>query len=538
MSKKNNLAKWLGVITIFFLQSCADNDFKNIESDLLGEANYLVGTYEATVKINNVVETSVKTNNLSSNLLGKYQQIPFGQKKASILSQIRLATLSPSFGSKTQATEEADNEQENETVKEVYLYIPFFSTVSSSYLSDGKIVNNYQLDSVYGNKQATFDIRVYESNYYLRDLDPTNGFSVQQNYYSDLDVQSHLGELIAEETNYSIKETAITRYRFDNPSTDEDESQNEFDVLSPGIRIALKPSFFQSKIIDKEGSEELASTSAFVNYFRGLYIETDNFSDNLMMLLDTKKAKIEIVYSYLAKNETATNEMTERFELNFLNNSTSSTGETIYTGITVNLFNRTNDAVSASSSGNADRIYLSGVLGHLAELTLFEDTQLETLRLQNILVTDALLKIYVDQSAGIEKNPYSLYIYNAETGEPLIDYTTDVSANASNPSLSRGIHLGRLKKDDDGNLFYEIRITKHIANLLSNNQATNFKLGLGVASNVNIVTATDYYDSANDSKKTSVTTLSNPLGTVIYGNTTNVDESKRLKLIINYAKMK
>ncbi|MDO5608656.1 MAG: DUF4270 domain-containing protein [Capnocytophaga sp.] len=536
MSKKRNFWTLMAIGAVTFLHSCTDDSFKNIESDLIGDTNYETGIYNASVRINNIEESSIRSNGLSGYLLGQYTQTPFGTKNAKILTQVMLPSVSPAFGANSQSTEDTNNEQENETAKEVYLYIPFYSTSASSVNANNEAVTTYTLDSIYGNTQSTFDIRVYESNYFLRDIDPADNFNSAQIYYSDLDVSGHLGTKLAEISNYSISPNSITRYNFDNPTTDTDESTTELDVLAPGIRIPLDVAFFQSKILDKEGSSELAVSNAFLNYFRGLYIETDNFSDNLMMLLNLNSAKIEIVYSYDTTSNETDYTMTSRYEMNIANSVTTTTTSgnvTTYTGIRVNLFEKTNDVITSSTSGDADRIYIGGSLGRLAEFNLFTDAELSELKQNNALINDATLTLYIDQSAGIAKNPERLYIYNAETGEPLIDYSNDVSANTS-----RLIHLGKLVKENGSGAYYQIRLTNHVTNIIRRD-STNVKLGLAVASNVNSIAPINYYDKADATRKpTSITTIYTPLSTILYGNTSSVDEAKRLKLTINYSKLK
>lgn len=179
--------------------------------------------------------------------MGVFNDPIYGKRKASIISQLTLPIVSPTFGDLSQASEEeADNGQENETVKEVYLYIPFQTAPTpdsdgdgipdalesgddvedpnSDYDGDGvtdnqeRVIgsnpydptedgtgddfvaniypNRFDLDSIYGDRSKPFNLIVSRSNYFLRDLDPNSNFEQAQEYYSNQDFSSFIGETL------------------------------------------------------------------------------------------------------------------------------------------------------------------------------------------------------------------------------------------------------------------------------------------------------------------------------------------------------
>lgn len=98
-----------------------------------------------------------------------------------------------------------------------------------------------------------------ETNYFLSDIGTDLKSKV---YYSNnTDILTNLGSSIVSATTSAttISNKAIARFQFDDPKTTADESKTVHDVLAPGLRIPLSTSFFQSKILDKEGSSELIS---------------------------------------------------------------------------------------------------------------------------------------------------------------------------------------------------------------------------------------------------------------------------------------
>jgi len=509
----NNIQKILFFATIVTLFSaCSSNDFNEIDGGLLKNPNFDTNVFTATIQVSQVKESAVQTNSLGGYLLGQYSQVPFGTKSATIVAQVILPAVNPTFGTKTQANENKDNKQEKEKVTEAYLYIPFFNPNSSNSKATYKKDGEYTLDSLYGHKNASFNIDVKELNYYLSDIDTDLNAKV---YYSNnTDLTNNLGASIVSgtttATSYTISNKSITRYQFDNPRTTEDESKKVQDVLAPGLRIPLSTNFFQTKIINKEGSSELANANEFKKYFKGISVSASNFSKDLMMLLNMANAKIEIVYSYETSgtNSTTTETRKNRYELSL-------------NGITVNLFNNSGESLTDSS-----KIYLSGALGQTASITI-SNTDIANIKSQKLMVTDASLLLYVDNSVSYTKEPERLFIYNTQTGAVLVDYQYDPTSNADPSTYSYLYHLGKLQKENGKGAFYQLRITNHILNLV-NEIGTNVPLGIVVASNIKNTNSGAYLRDTNTKGKILSSAVVTPLGTVI----------KDVKLRISYTQPK
>jgi hypothetical protein len=507
----NNIQKILFFATIVTLfGACSSNDFNEIDGGLLKNPNFDTNVFTATIQVSQIKESAVQTNGLGGYLLGQYSQVPFGTKSATIVAQVTLPAVNPTFGTKTQASENSENKSENETVTEAYLYIPFFNPNSSNSNASYSQNGEYTLDSIYGNRDASFQVNVRELNYFLSDIDTDLNAKV---YYSnDTNITSNLGASIVSNTTstYTISNKAITRYQFDNPQTSEDESKKVQDVLAPGLRIPLSTNFFQTKIINKEGSSELANANEFKKYFKGISVSASNFSKDLMMLLNMANAKIEIVYSYETSgtNSTTTETRKNRYELSL-------------NGITVNLFNNSGENLTDSS-----KIYLSGALGQTASITI-SNTDIANIKSQKLMVTDASLLLYVDNSVSYTKEPERLFIYNTQTGAVLVDYQYDPTSNADSSTYSYLYHLGKLQKENGKGAFYRLRITNHILNLV-NEVGTNVPLGIVVASNVKNTNSGAYLRDTNTKGKILSSAVVTPLGTVI----------KDVKLRISYTQPK
>ncbi len=508
----NNTLKLLFLAALpIFLGACSDNSFNEIEGALLKEPNFSTSVYTATLSVAQMQQKAVQTNGLGGNFLGRYTQAPFGTKQARIVAQIGLSSLNPTFGAQTQANENKNSKPEHETVTEAYLYLPYFNPNSSAQKPTYAQNAEYHLDSIYGNKAATFKVAVNELDYYLSDIDAD--LNAKQYYSNNANIAAHIASSIVSATTtstFSVSNKSIVRYQFDNPETTDDESKKVSDILAPGLRIPLSAAFFQSKIIDKEGSKELTNLNNFRRYFKGITITASDFSADLMMLLDIAKAKIEVVYHYDAEVKGATKKRTNRFEMPLQ-------------GISMNLIENTGANLTDTS-----KWYLSGALGQTVSITL-SDAEIARFKSERWMITDASLLLYVDKTVSYAQEPERLYVYNAQTGGSLADYLYDPTKSNGTAAYSYLIHLPKLHKENNKGVYYRLRITNHLLNIISGTtSATNVPLGVAVASNVQNANISTYLDAANAKHKIPITTLATPLSTVI----------KDVKLEIHYTKTK
>jgi len=587
--------------TLFLLiASCeSELDALTIGEGVIDGEPFTTGKIEYDVFSYNKGITAVQTNRLPLYQLGIFNDPIYGQRKASIISQLSLPNTSPEFGDLSQAEEdEADNDQENETVKEVILFIPFQTAPSPDSDGDGipdelesgedaddpnsdfdgdgvtdnqeRIIgsdpynpdedgtgddfvsniypNRFDLDSIYGDRNQTFDIVVSRSNYFLRDLDPNSNFEEAQEYYSNQDFSGFIGEELTIEGQKTvvIDDTEKLVYAEDDPDTDDvDESQTVVDSrIPPGIRVPLNPDFFQQNILDKEGQAELLSQSNFKNFLRGVHL-TGTDMDELMFLLDLTEANITITYEYDDIDpETEEKVTAERdFVLSFLSGSSQSG----ISGNAVNVFENeilpTNVASAVDNGENASRIYVKGG-ATLAEVLLFEDVEnggaeiINQIKQNNWVINEANLVFYVDREAldASVVEPPRLYLYNAETNFPLYDISNEsVTPNTStNPLRYYPNHDGLLERENDLGVKYTVRITEHINNIIVRDSA-NAKLGLTLTPNINLAAIQEAIGSDMQGVNYPLGAAMSPLGTVLYGS--NVDpanEAKKLKLEIYY----
>ena len=507
------------LIVIVVFASC-EEDFNTIGSDIVDQ-NFNTELFdEGTVIAYSRKTLPVQTNFLPSYQLGVYNDPVYGQSRVNLLSQLTLSTIAPDFGDCVQ-------------LDSVVLYLPFFSEATTA-----NEATTYTLDSIFGNEPI--NISIYESNFFLRDLDPDSGFEDAQKYYSNQGQTFDMfqGQLIHTIENFTPSNSGIVL--------------NDSVTLPPGLRASLPMDIFQEKIIDMEGSTELINNNNFREFFRGLYfkVESANGTGGSLFIFDLLDAnndlsdnpRVDLFYRSKILSGGATCESNSgefdllTFRLNF-------------GAINVNTFeNDLNpDVASALANPNItegeETLYIRGGDPIISVIELFGKDidnngvadQLEFLRDQKWLINEANLIFYVDQDkvTGGASEPDRIVIYDIKNGTFLADLSLDPTSNVNDFDAITD-HFGPLVRGSDENgQFYKIRITNHVSNLI-NKDSTNVPLGLVVSQNVTVFDFQDLENSqAPGIDNIPAATIVSPQGTVLFGNNTT-NEAKRLKLQIFY----
>ena len=533
--------------------SC-DRDFTNIESGLEGIKNFdglskkfplLTYTKTATPFSTNANDlVGVQTNGLSSGFLGVYSDpnlAEFGKTTASMVAQIVPNQFNPTFGT-------------NPVVESVILNIPYYSTLLETD-ADGN--STYKLDSIVGNTSVAFKVAIYKNNYLLRDLDPTSGFDEPQAYYSNQEdlFYSQEGELLFEDSSFtpSALETKISEI---NEETLESEVVER---IAPSFRAELHDStgvnstFWNDAIIALEGQSELSNPNNFTNHFRGLIIKIDPEStavDGSLAQLDFSKATLVLDYTNDEETDSETEIDTDLSRLVFNLN-----------GNRVNLFKTIDNTIdlNGDTAAGGDNLYLKGGDGAMAVVDLFNGlTENEEGDLvpafdyfksqkDNWLINEVNLTFYVNQddSDGVNGDePDRVTLYNLKTNTPIIDYTLDGAISTTSPINSKTNFSQVLKRDSNGKgIRYRFKITDYVNNILLKD-STNVKLGLYIASNINIIKTSKIQGSVADEEDETVltkiptTSVLSPKGTILHGSKSTIPEGQRAEFEIYYTKPK
>ncbi|WNM19794.1 DUF4270 domain-containing protein [Flavobacterium capsici] len=560
MNFKSFFLRFFTVLTAIIVVSC-DKDFNEIGTDIVGGDNdhYLFDKYaDASIKAYNQKLGPVAMHNLPINPLGIYKNPVFGTTTSGFVSQLEMAS-----GSINRVFNNTDPDlyQELPVIDSVILNVPYYSKLLSTD-SDG--LKTYRLDSIYGGNETKMKLSVYESNYFLRDLDPSSQFTEQQVFYNDnQEVENQKNPFVLNNSTNTKENTQFFFDKSEHKTTVLNSSNVEVPTrTAPSMRLHLDKTFFYNKILNAP-SGQLVNNAVFKNYFRGLYFKVEDLgTSNNMAMINFSNAKATIYYREDKKvTNSTTNVVT--FE------KTSKTFEMNFAGNRVSLQSNSNEDLdylaAANSTSEASKLYLKGGQGSMAIIDLFgPDTdnngvadELEQIKNNGWLINEANLTFYIDKTAmsntqAIEPNRIMLYDLNNST--VLVDYLIDQSQSGRYPKQNKFIHGGILL-DDDGVFVkqikdentgiisnkgtkYKIRLTSHIKNLIKND-STNVRLGLVVTESINTIGYTKLKTPIGDIKKVPQMSVLSPVGTILYGTNIPVGDinyGNRLKLEIYYTK--
>ncbi len=609
LKRKNALVAILIIVTSF--TSC-DKEFNTIGVEVVGEDRFDVKKESYDVIAYNRKLQSVRTDGLTHYQLGSMDHPVFGRTKASVVTQLSLSTVNPSFGSYS-ASQELEFFEENqitpgtnlvddemETVTSVYLNIPYFSdqvgdtdgdgapddidpnpnTINidedndgvilgldvndsdpktdydgdgivdeeeeengtSPYLADtdndglndneDPVVNcttsNFELDSIYGNRNEAFMLKVSKLNDFLQTLDPNTNLEDVKAYFSDdtFDVDpvplfENSYQIVT--NNYAVEtQNGLTN----DPDTVLDESVT-CEIVPAGIRVELTETAIFQDFLDAEGSDELASNANFSEYLRGLMIEVE--ANDLMMFLgfgSSNPAFISVDYDYQRESNDEVVTGKASFKINLV-------------GKIVNVFEDEEYSSEISfDEQNPDNLYVKGGAGAYVELNLFdEDNSVLNTLPENWLINEANLVFHVNKDelsnyGGID-HPSRLYLYNLSDERTLIDYNLDFVGNDNGAIIKYPIFGGDFEEDDNGGGQYKFRITEHIDRIIRKDSA-NVKLGLFITSNIsNTIDVTGKKNTLEEILMPQASIISQS-GTILHGGSMNTPEENRLKLEIYY----
>ncbi|MBK0369480.1 DUF4270 domain-containing protein [Flavobacterium agrisoli] len=520
--------------SVILFCSC-DKDYNVVGSDIIGDNDFDFEIYSSNLLAYNEKVPAVASNNLASNSLGIYDDPAFGTQTANFVTQVQLSSYAPVIG-------------ENPEIESVVLTIPYFSHVTTVN-EDGS--SQYALDSISGAADGKLKLSVYESGYYLRNLDPSSDFQNQQLYYTDqnatIDSQKKGTRLNDSEDKTENDEFFFDKSQIVIKTTDPETEKETTSYRAPEMQLNLNKDYFQSKILNTSASN-LASADVFTNYFRGLYFKVEKSGSSPSNLALMNFAEGQITITYKAKTESTTDDDTETEEktivLNLKGNTISlleeSNSNTNYTTATT----------SANTTVGDERLYIRGGQGAMSIIDLFDKSdvlgydengnttgpngvsdELDDLRLRykknQLLINEANLIFYIDTDKMANSNePNNIYLYDLTNDQALVDFLT--------PSLYGG-YITTDTTTKKG-ISYKIRITEYIRNLIKNTDSQNVTLGLVVSESQAILGFNPLKTANSLISQVPKSSVMSARGTVLYGSTNNVPEDKKLKLQIYYTK--
>ncbi|WP_051887187.1 DUF4270 domain-containing protein [Chryseobacterium piperi] len=401
---------------------------------------------------------------LAAAVLGAFKEDQFGMQKASYITQVRLPSYNPDFGT-------------NAKVDSVVLVIKYpqntYAADSLTTITDEnyiypegsipakKEIKSYPILDKFGKAKKTLTINVNEVTDFLRS--PTD--SVKSNavfaYNSTV-----LGTKVF---NGKVSTVTITK--------DSDNSEL-FTTPTPGIRIQLDnaKTLFQEKIIDKKGKPELMDASNFIRHFRGLRISVQEEDGYLFQFLPTN---VDLIMYY--KNDKVENGTTTRPQTAYtfnLGNGNTHIGQYQY--------DRTGSPLQTASStlGNREtgdkKLYAQGMGGPSIGVKI-PDSEIKKLKTlyQNdkAAIISAKIRIYTDDSAWDNKykkpNSFTFLQKDKETASSPVKttFTTDLTTLAGAP----GYAMYKTFNLDKNPAYYEFTVTKSLKDLVETGVSNEFK---------------------------------------------------------------
>ena len=593
------------IVCFLFFISC-NKEYNTIGTDFLRSDTFDTNVEYVDVAVKQKRIPPFKSIALPIYQLGKIQDQIFGNRDATFVTQLGLEELNPIFGITSQTKEEEGDDsniliiKENELVVDAYLDIPFYNNTFDSDgdgvideydvdpfdiysdsdgdgladvlersngtdpldpdTDDDGILDNvdtdtinprqgatvYDIDSLIGNREASFKVKVQELDYFLSTYDPSNNFETFLKYYSNDQVIENFTGKVLYDGEVEINTEEIVIYKEDDPDTDDvDESTQVKERLTPRLRIPIDKDYMQSKIIDMEGNIDLSNQDNFNLYFKGLFLSAYDFSDPLLLILNYADASINIVYEYDRYNRNDTTDDTsddtiDREEKTFKLN---------LTGNQINILKQDplSPEISKALNSNSEdlkRVYLRGGEGIMMEIDLFDDGTgndiLGEIKSNGWLINEANLTMYIDKEAidmsGGIIEPSRLFLYDIESKAPVVDYFIDQS-QGQKPKDQKAVHSGLIEIDEDKKgIKYKIRISEHVKNIIRND-SLNKKLALVVTSDITNAVNTELKNN-DELEYIPISSVINPLGTILYGpNPEPNNHDKRFRLELFYTEI-
>lgn len=431
-----------------------------------GAAQGVESSYDVVIFNKNHNDT-IQTNadRVVEGTLGAFDEPNFGRQKSSYVTQVRLSSYDPDFGT-------------NPVVDSVVLEMkPLYQTVTDSITTttyddyiypDGniaakKVIKTYPIKK-YGKAKLNgsttqFTVNVHEVSQFLD--------SYQTEVFSNKQVS--LGMLLGTKTfDGNLRDIKITK----------DSDNTELFSRDPGLRISLDKDFFQSHIIDKKGSFELKDAASFIRFFKGIRIsvaENDGYIFNF-----NPNELTAVIYYKFDKTE---NNVTTRTQSSYSLDLGSSNAH--FNQIDFNRPTAFNNAMANINRVTGDpKIYLQGMGGPGAEIKIPASAVAELKNLyktQKIGILSAKIKLYTDTSVWnktyAKPSTFSVLFKQIDASNTITTSFLDDLTAFQYSGIYKMVNAVDLDKNP---AYYEIGVTQSLKNMIENESTTDKYITLEV----------------------------------------------------------
>ncbi|MGY5355120.1 DUF4270 family protein [Wenyingzhuangia sp. IMCC45467] len=409
--------------TMVFFMSCTD-ELATTTGGLVNNNNFVKDTINVEPVLTTVNIDTVRTNLLSTYLLGEYTDAKLGTLKASIVGQIV-----PNSYPLKRTTAETPTDITTSDV-EVTLEFPL------SLISKEDNAEEFEIAKMVGDIATTIDVQVSTFTTYLEQVNANGASRV---YYSDgtnnAGSKENLGTetVIGGSTGVQLKTTYV-----------------EADTL----RIPLDAAYFESKLNEIDNLT-IVNDDDFKDFFRGLKVTATKNGNGFAVPLDLSTARLKISYLNTNNNTEEEDNTTERL-LIFK-----------FQGAVYDLYDHDH-----ANSNEADKVYVQGTGGYETSVDISSLITANSVASQdeNWLINQAKLKIYLDEVN--DQTLQSFYLYGIKSDGSLAivdDYIT----------LGVGDINGIVGYDDLENLedpYIQFFITDFIKAALANGEIAELRI--------------------------------------------------------------
>lgn len=513
------------------IMSC-EKDFTDIGTSIVSNTKFSTTFIPVAISLENSAVEKVPSDNLTSEpgqyLLGVFASSDYEKIEASIVSQVAISTALTVAHADTITKYETGTTHIVTTIDTAFIKLPYQATLTDN-ISTGP---TYTLDSIIGDSNKAFTFNAYQTSTYLSRLNPTEPSQVNK-YYSN-DVFDKVGSELNSQLNYQFipneNDTVVivSRRTSTNVLIKKDTFQySSSEVPYPFARIPLKEDLIKTLFLDKYELSEFDSQDAFNDYFRGIILEATGTEGSLISFNfnNTSAAlnpSIEVYYTNTVL-ETATNDTIKTFSEN---DSYSLSGIRVASYKMDNkIYPINNEVIVQGAAGNEAKIDLFGADldgNNIAD-------KIEELRAQNLLVNDASLSFYINQSADTTALPYRLYLYKDDENATQNSILSQIKDTYSETTF--GGFLERVTDESDADYGkaekYTFKITDYVSDLLSGESNYSPTLKLKVYNPTDAVVSDTIFTRFNW----------NPKAITLFNNS-EINGDKKAELKISYTKKK
>ncbi len=495
------------------------------DPDSLGEQLFINGEAKGTEKSFVVTAFNIDNNDtirtdaskLTFGVLGAFDESQFGMQKASYLTQVKLSTYDPDFGTNAVVDSVvlvlkprfASDSVTTNTVDDNFTY----TTAADGAVNAKKVVNTYPALK-FGKAKRNLTLKVNEVNTFLKAASDT----VKSNAIYDIN-PTVLGSKVF---NGYVSSIAITK---------DDGGTALFTASTPGIRIPLDKQFFQDKIIAKKDQPELSDASNFTRYFRGLRISVDE-SDGYLFQFSPNDMEMIMYYKY-DKTENGTTTRAQTSYAFSLGSGNAHIGQYQY---------QRSSSFKGNLAGNT-RLYAQGMGGPSIGIKIPESTIIDLKNLydnEKAGIISAKIRLYIDPEWYKTNYPKpSEFTLLRKYVDPSTTGATKVRAGFTNDLLKLGGIPGftifkAYDNEADDKHYYDFTVTQSIKEMIEPNskletdktETKYLKIDLGSFEKSSDGTSLVGYKST--------TTPYNTTRAVFIGDASNLDNPDRVQLIVTY----